>query len=331
MSIPRIDLSNFDENYEKIKIEIIDAAKNAGFFMIYNQDSPSLETISDMFEYSKKFFDLPLKNKQDIPFIKLKNTGYEYFSQLRPSTLTVDQKESIQLQLHRQNENWPLNDNLQPDWSIKVAAFIEQCQELSMKLLRIFAEELKFPSNFFTERHDITKDTAQSTLRLLHYFKHDDGDDNDKSNLWRAGAHTDFDVLTLLFQESTSISDVEPGYNGLEVCPGRETFTTFGIGDKWTKVPAKLGDIVINIGDMLMSWSDDQFKSNFHRVRIPNSNEIQQDRYSIAWFNQANTDVLIQGPLKKYPKTTGKNFIEDAMKRNYSLIKSKEEEEKKNF
>lgn len=27
--------------------------------------------------------------------------------------------------------------------------------------------------------------------------------------------------------------------------------------------------ITINIGDMLMRWSDDRLKSNFHRVRAP--------------------------------------------------------------
>ncbi|KAH3685018.1 hypothetical protein WICPIJ_004009, partial [Wickerhamomyces pijperi] len=116
-----------------------------------------------------------------------------------------------------------------------------------------------YPSDFFTRAHDITKPTAQTTLRLLHYF--DTTGKTFTGNHWRAGPHTDFDCLTLLFQKS--------GSHGLEVCPGRETHTDFGYSDKWTPVPAFTGEIVINIGDMLMSWSDDILKSNYHRARLP--------------------------------------------------------------
>jgi len=45
---------------------------------------------------------------------------------------------------------------------------------------------------------------------------------------YRAGAHADWDFVTLLFQRK--------GQSGLEICPGREVVTTFGIGDEWTKV-----------------------------------------------------------------------------------------------
>lgn len=61
----------------------------------------------------------------------------------------------------------------------------------------------------------------------------------------RAGAHADWDFLTLLFQKE--------GQVGLEICPGRESVTEFGIGDRWTKLEAKTGEIVWNIGDLLMS------------------------------------------------------------------------------
>lgn len=44
-------------------------------------------------------------------------------------------------------------------------------------------------------------------------------------------------------------------------------------------------------GDMLMRWSDDRLKSNFHRVRVPKAGEYQGPRYSIAYFNQ----VYFQG------------------------------------
>jgi isopenicillin N synthase-like dioxygenase len=40
-------------------------------------------------------------------------------------------------------------------------------------------------------------------------------------------------------------------------------------GDEWTLVDPVEDAITINIGDMLMRWSDDRLKSNFHRVKPP--------------------------------------------------------------
>jgi isopenicillin N synthase-like dioxygenase len=42
------------------------------------------------------------------------------------------------------------------------------------------------------------------------------------------------------------------------VCPGREAVTTFASGDEWTALEPCEGAICINIGDMLMQWSDDR-------------------------------------------------------------------------
>lgn len=107
---------------------------------------------------------------------------------------------------------------------------------------------------------------------------------------WRAGSHTDIGLLTLLFQRD--------GQDGLEICPGRQTYSSFATGDKFTPLSAKTGPIVVNIGDMLMAWSDDRLKSNFHRVRAKDVGSSPA-RYSIAYFNQARKDFVVQGPLKK--------------------------------
>ena len=83
-----------------------------------------------------------------------------------------------------------------------------------------------------------------------------------------------------------------------------------------------------NIGDLLMSWSDDRFKSTFHRVKAPTDPEKDYfgPRYSIAFFNQPCVDCEIQGPLRKYPKVTGAEFTKAAMERNFAALKAKKEE-----
>ncbi|KAJ5682136.1 Oxoglutarate/iron-dependent dioxygenase [Penicillium maclennaniae] len=140
-------------------------------------------------------------------------------------------------------------------------------------------------------------------MRLLHYFALPE--EADGKVYHRAGAHADWDFLTLLFQKE--------GQSGLEICPGREVVTEFGIGDEWTKVEAKTGEIVY-----------DRFKSTFHRVKAPCENgDYFGGRYSIAYFNQPCKDSLIQGPLKKYPMVTGAQFTESAMKRNFAALQEK--------
>jgi isopenicillin N synthase-like dioxygenase len=73
-----------------------------------------------------------------------------------------------------------------------------------------------------------------------------------------------------------------------------------------------------------MSWSDDRFKSTFHRVKAPcEPNDYYGERYSIAFFNQPCKDAKIQGPLNKYPMVTGEEFTRNAMSRNYQAIQEK--------
>lgn len=73
-----------------------------------------------------------------------------------------------------------------------------------------------------------------------------------------------------------------------------------------------------------MSWSDDRFKSTFHRVKAPcESGDYYGERYSIAFFNQPCKDASIQGPLKKYLLVTGEEFTRNAMSRNFKNLQDK--------
>jgi isopenicillin N synthase-like dioxygenase len=129
-------------------------------------------------------------------------------------------KESIQLGWQNMHGLWPTQEDA-PDFKTNADHFMEQCQEVSMKILSCLAIGLGFEEDFFLSRHDTSKPDCQQTLRCLHY--HDITGKTFPAEYWRAGAHTDFDTLTLLFQR--------PGENGLEICPGREVSTDFAVGD----------------------------------------------------------------------------------------------------
>ncbi|KAL4928791.1 uncharacterized protein BDV17DRAFT_90714 [Aspergillus undulatus] len=310
--IPQISLHDFDSRIKEITNELIHAAENVGFFTITNHGVSTPE-IESMFQLSETFFSLPAETKSTVPW-NPNNVGWETNSQARPSTGQPDRKESYQLQFGENMDGLWLGNEYIPGFREDCLKFMHNVQKVSELLMRCFARGLGFPEDFFVKAHDISRSNAQTTMRLLHYFALPTSTDG--KTYHRAGAHADWDFLTLLFQKE--------GQSGLEICPGRESVTEFGIGDEWTKVEAKTGEIVCNIGDLLMSWSDDRFKSTFHRVKAPcEEGDYFGDRYSIAYFNQPCKDAVIQGPGQKYPLFTGDEFNRNAMRRNFAALQEK--------
>ncbi|OTA99646.1 hypothetical protein M426DRAFT_324965 [Hypoxylon sp. CI-4A] len=313
-SIPKISLHDFAARIDTITQELVAAAETDGFFALTNHGIPESE-IEAQFRLAERFFALPDDVKARVPFTH-RNTGWEKAAQVRPSTGAADQKESYQMQYGAPAmEGAWLSDDALPGFRARSLAFMRRAQDVSEKLMVCFARGLGFDDEYFVKAHDVSRPNAQTVLRLLHYFAVDESVST-PAGYYRAGAHADWDLVTLLFQR--------PGQSGLEICPGREVFTEFGLGDSWTKVEPAAGEIVCNIGDLLMSWSDDRFKSTFHRVKTPTDPAVDYygPRYSMAYFNQPNTDCEIQGPLKKYPKVSGSEFTKAAMKRNYDALEA---------
>lgn len=295
-----IDLSDFENRKYEIADQLWNAAVEIGFFQVANHGIPQKE-IQHAFGLAEQFFALPREVKAQYPLNR--NAGWESKAQIRPSTKTPDQKESYQITRPRMSNLWPTQQEL-PDFKAQVLNFESQCWSVGMKILSCFAYKMGFSEDFFTLAHDPSKETYQSTLRMLHYFAVDPAL-KDELGLWRAGAHTDFDCLTLLFQQK--------GQGGLQVCPGKEMENR-----AWTSIEPREDLITCNIGDMLMRWGDDVLPSNFHRVKNPADHEYQGARYSLAFFCQANEDVLIQSPQGKYPDITAKDYLAQRISANFS-------------
>ena len=311
--IPTISLTNFSTRIDEITAELVAAAENVGFFCIVDHGM-SLEDVDNIFSQSARFFSLPDTLKGKVPFSSAHNAGWEKNSQVRPSTGAADKKESYQMQFGTNMEGKWLDEADLPGFKDQALEFMRAVQEVSEKLMICFARGLGFPDDYFVQAHDVRRPESQTVARLLHYFE---TPKETSGETWhRAGAHTDWDLLTLLFQKT--------GQSGLEICPGREASTQFAHGDTWTRVEPPPGSIICNIGDLLMSWSDDRFKSTFHRVKAPSeAGDYYGERYSIAFFNQPCRDVKIQGPLKKYPMVTGEEFTRNAMMRNFRALEDK--------
>ena len=303
--VRQISLADFAARRAEITEQLWSAATDIGFFQIVDHGI-DMSVVNHAFAMSERFFALPREVKERYPLKKGQNAGWEFMNQVRPSVGTPDQKESYQFTRPRMDGLWPTEDEL-AGFRSTLDDFESRCRRIAMDLLGCFADKLGFDREFFTRAHDPAVDTYQSTLRLLHYYPFPD-ELLDEPNIWRAGAHTDFDVLTLLFQRS--------GQGGLQVLPGAETDS-----QAWTPVEPSDEAITCNIGDMLMRWSDDALPSNFHRVRAPRRGEYQGPRYTIAYFAQANTDVLIESAAGKYPPITAADYIAQRLSANFDATK----------
>ncbi|KAL2826775.1 iron/ascorbate family oxidoreductase [Aspergillus pseudoustus] len=301
--VPVISLKDFENRKDEITKQLIDAAEYVGFFSLVDHGI-SKDEIETQFAVSRSFFDLPAETKGKTPHDTKTNNGWEYKAQLRPSTGTYDQKESLWLQ---RTSQWPSEDDV-PGFKEESSKFMDKCAEISDRVLSCFAIALGFPKDYFRIANDPHEADCLTQLRLIHYPPSDENA-LAAENTWRAGPHTDIGCLTLLFQRD--------GEDGLEICPGRESHSSFARSDVFTAVPAETGPIVVNIGDMLMAWSDDRLKSNFHRVRAKEVGK-SPSRYSIAYFNQCRRGFLLQGPLKKYPPMTVGEYFAESVARNFS-------------
>jgi isopenicillin N synthase-like dioxygenase len=158
---------------------------------------------------------------------------------------------------------------------------------LVVSLMRLAALALDVDEGFFDDKVD----RSIGTMRLNYYPAQ--AAPPEPGQL-RASAHTDYGGFTILSGEDV------PG--GLQVRTRDE---------RWVDVPTSPTTFVVNIGDLLMRWTNDRWLSNLHRVvNPPASGAAGAARLSIAFFNHPNYDALIeclpsQGAARHAPVRSG--------------------------
>ena len=148
--------------------------------------------------------------------------------------------------------------------------YYKRLEEVGRTVEEIFALALGLPEDFFRPYTD----RQIGALRIIRYPPTETAA---LPGQWRAGAHTDYGTFTLLLSEN------RPG--GLQVHT-RE-------GD-WIDVSTPADAFVVNIGDLMMLWTNDRFVSNPHRVAIPPDDAGDAaDRLSVVFFHHPNYDAEI--------------------------------------
>tara|TARA_Y100000748_G_scaffold294754_1_gene285752 strand:- start:81 stop:956 length:876 start_codon:yes stop_codon:yes gene_type:complete len=150
-----------------------------------------------------------------------------------------------------------------PGFNDQFDILFNQLNLLGIKVLSAIAVILGKEPDFF----DAWALKGNSILRLIHYPPV-----KDSSNILRARAHEDINLITLLVGAEES---------GLEVQNPE--------GD-WIPIAAKSKSIVCNIGDMMQLVTRSQLKSTSHRV-VDNNVSSSASRYSMPFFLHPSPEV----------------------------------------
>ena len=176
-----------------------------------------------------------------------------------------------------------------PGFKPATLAFMAACHALALRILAALALALGLEESHFGREMDPGDDDNGSALFYNRYPPLPAAAAL-PAGAQRVWAHTDFEVLTLLFQSAP----------GLEICPGAGVASAadaaLAADCSWTDVDPLPGGITCNIGDALQYWTGGRLKSTYHRVRVPRPGEPAGERCSLAYFANAGLATPLQPP-----------------------------------
>jgi isopenicillin N synthase-like dioxygenase len=292
-SIPVIDISGFGSGDRAAHQQVVDAVGRAcervGFLVITGH-GVSETVIGAIFKNGRAFFARPIEEK-----LRVKRPGpgiSRGYNSLEGQSLGLTMEKAAPPDLMESMGFGPLeigdgpywrdghgpthfHPNLFPDdmpaFRVAVTDYWRAMEQLATRLMRIFALALDVEEDYFISRSD----RHVTNMRINYYPAQRDAPLADQL---RAGAHSDYGAFTILRGENA------PG--GLQVLRR---------GGDWADVPMVEGAFIINIGDLLMRWTNDTWVSTIHRVVNP-PEEVRRnvDRMSVAFFFVPNHDTEVR-------------------------------------
>ena len=296
----RFDPAWVAESRSEMPARLDRALREDGFVQLHCDDF-DWQLTSRVFDQANWFFGQTPEFKQAFAYgSAAENFGYQGLGDeaLDPTTGVPDLKETFTMRnvAHREvdGHRWPSADFRQT-----MVQFYGACFDLASSLMRCIAVIGSLPEDYFVSAH-----TGENvTLRLLYYPGSDRGASSFESEHGRsatpeilAGAHTDYGMMTLLFQDNIG---------GLQVQ---------SMDGSWLDVVPQSQSVIMNTGDLMAHWSNDRFPSTSHRVR----RNADVARLSIAFFCDPDSETEVEvlpglqeeGREVRYVKTTAGEHIQ---------------------
>lgn len=145
--------------------------------------------------------------------------------------------------------------------------------ELSKKIVEILLMSL---GDDFDKKYESEFKNCHGYLRINNYLPPESLKDHGAEQVEGLGIHTDMSCVTIVYQ--------------LDETGGLQVRSKEG---KWMDItPCDGTGLVVNIGDMLQAWSNDELRSSEHRVVL----KQPRNRYSVAFFWCFEDDKVILAP-----------------------------------
>ena len=293
-SVPIIDIAPFlagsPEGCAKVVAQVRQACEEVGFFLVSGHGVPE-PLIEGIRSVSNEFFDLPLdeklKSRCDPAIVGA--SGFEVMGKAALARSLgkespPDYREGYKIGVPDVPDNDPyfqsedarkyFPPNVWPSRPARFRPIYENyygvMKRLAADIMRIFSLALDLDEHFFADKMD----KAVNKLTAIRYPAQAVAPVEGQV---RAGEHTDYGTLTILLAED------KPG--GLQVKLRNGT---------WVAVRPPAGAYVINIGDLMMQWTNDHWISNLHRVVNPPPEFADVPRLSIVFFQKPNYDAEIR-------------------------------------
>ena len=259
-TIPVVDFSKWNNSSSKeeqleVAKELTEACRKVGFVYIINHGLPQ-GLLDQAFDTGKRLFTLSHEEKMQAPHPPGPEVhrGYSYPGLEKVSQYLGGKEDDAEVgeqlreveDCHESYEIGSQDDKLQPnvwlpentlpgfrDFTLK---FYWECHKIALSILRAMALGIGLDDlHFFEQFHS----GNNCQLRLLHYPPVPAADIESKK-VERMPAHSDWSTITMLFQDDCGGLEVEDPH-----APG-----------KFVPATPMPGACVMNVGDMLMRWSN---------------------------------------------------------------------------
>lgn len=307
--IPVIDLAPYRGGSEADKrgvAERVNAACRTIGFLVVTGHGVDPELVRRLRSVTAEFFALPEDQKFEVEMPPDRYRGYMAEAESLAASYGEDSPPDLKESLTIGPVDVPNGDayfaaeqagaffagNLWPDQPAELrrtwTEYYREMERLATELMRICALALGLDEHYF----DASVDRHITNMSAIHYPPLAA---EPMPGQLRGGAHTDFGSITIVQR------DAAPG--GLQVL----------IDGEWVSAPYIENSFVINLGDLMAEWTNDEWVSTIHRVALPPTlDDAGSDRLSFTFFHQPNYDAVIEaiptctGPDRpaKYGTTT---------------------------
>jgi isopenicillin N synthase-like dioxygenase len=200
-----------------------------------------------------------------IPPANMMNDFYEAF--------TIGRQASDYPGIDLPEGTYPRNDwpTEAPSFRPAVEQYVREVTGVSRAILWAFADALAVGRSYFESITDHSIDTVKMNNYALPEISVDSAEE-----LIGMGEHTDFGILTVLWADRVA---------------GLQILDKDGV---WHDAMPDEGAFLVNLGDAMARWTNDQWRSTIHRVNPPVIDGQVKRRRSVAFFLDGNYDAVIE-------------------------------------